>query len=164
MSAIPIPPGAVLGKTSKGRDEVQARERALAPALRHLLILADGKRTAQELLRITPDPTKVQGGLELLMREGYLEAVGSAAPAAARAPAAPAVPAGELKERLLQLVTAEFPGQQRLHEKVTAAADEPAALREAVAGCVKYIRMFIDQARADDFARRATALLDQAGA
>lgn len=41
----------IYDKTAKGRDEIATRQYRLAPRLRSLLVLIDGRRTEEELLR-----------------------------------------------------------------------------------------------------------------
>lgn len=150
MATLVLQPGWVLGKTEKGREEVQARSRNLSPGVRHLLILADGRRSAQELQGMVqgmaPDPQRVRDGLELLVQQGFLEAVDAVA---------------DRRQRLLQLAAEWFPGQERPLNKLRDAADDRRALLEAVEGCVKFGRMFIDPSRAAAFERAARAVLDE---
>jgi hypothetical protein len=51
----------IYSKTARGNDECQSHSRALTPAMRRMLILIDGRRTAAEL--------------ELIARDGEFEAI-----------------------------------------------------------------------------------------
>ncbi len=73
-------------KTAKGQGEIETRAHRLPPRLRTALIMVDGKRTEAELrplLMPTPEET-----LAVLLAQGFIEVLGSAAPATPAAPAA----------------------------------------------------------------------------
>lgn len=84
-------------KTAKGLAEIDTRVYRLAPRLRSVLIMVDGKRSDEELAQMVP---QAAGAVAALVAEGFVEAfvrLGDAAPgapaaAAAAAPAAPAAP------------------------------------------------------------------------
>ena len=59
-------------KTDKGRAEISTRAHQLAPRLRSLLIMADGRRTDLQLAELGPH---VATGLSKLAEEGFLEAL-----------------------------------------------------------------------------------------
>jgi hypothetical protein len=78
-------------KTAKGTNEVAARSHGLAPRLRSTLIIVDGRKTDEELLRLLPQAAE---SLAALLAGGFIEAVAPAAPVPQRtAPTAPAAPA-----------------------------------------------------------------------
>lgn len=94
----------VFQKSAKGSQAIATRDHALAPKLRSMLILVDGKRSVEELAKLSAalgDPHQLLAQLQL---EGYVEDVSTAAPApvaasvAAPAPAAPSRPAVSLAE------------------------------------------------------------------
>lgn len=101
-------------KTAKGQTEIETRALKLAPRLRSMLILVDGRRSDAELAQMIP-----QAGAEVvqaLAADGFIEAVEPAAeavvasgprrqPSAAAAPvAAPAVQAPDFEARRSQAV------------------------------------------------------------
>lgn len=143
----------VLEKTPKGRDEIASRGHALAPSVRSLLILADGHRTAAELIGTHPDAARMQEGLQQLLREGYLQAH---APGhrqdGGEAQASP-------RSRLRALVREMFGPHPKLAQKFDLVDGQEPDLDQAVFDCAKYIRLFIDAAQADAFVARAAALL-----
>lgn len=51
-------------KTSDGQDEIATRARRLAPRLRSLLIMVDGKRSTDALRALVPDADALLGELE----------------------------------------------------------------------------------------------------
>lgn len=82
---------ALLRKTSEGQAEVTAKAHALPPRARSLLIMIDGKRGLSDL-RAMLGP-QVDEAAELLLREGLIERVESAARASAPVPLDAAVSA-----------------------------------------------------------------------
>ncbi|MES2160417.1 MAG: hypothetical protein V4476_04610 [Pseudomonadota bacterium] len=85
----------IYDKTAKGRDEIATRKYQLAPRLRSLLVLIDGRRTEEELLRnvaglgltIAALDELLEGGLIVLSTSYATMAV---APVAELPPVAPA--------------------------------------------------------------------------
>jgi len=88
----------IYDKTAKGREEIATRKYHLAPRLRTLLVLVDGKQTDATLLQ------KVEGiGLHAesiaeLLTEGFIEAV-HAPPEAVPAPSPAALPTDDMAAR-----------------------------------------------------------------
>lgn len=78
----------VYRKTEKGQVEVATRQNQLAMKLRSALIMVDGKRTDEELLRMIPGDA--HDLLQSLLDQGYIEVIGVTAhrapPAPSRAP------------------------------------------------------------------------------
>lgn len=90
----------VFQKTGRGIDELRTRSHGLAPRLRQLLILVDGRRDVDELARMLPGPGFAEH-LEQLESGGFVERLAhppdvAAAPAgvAVATPGAGAVPPG----------------------------------------------------------------------
>ena len=75
--------GTVYRKTEKGQAEIATRQNNLALKLRSALIMVDGKRTDDELMRMIAAPAEET--LQTLLSEGYIEVIGVTA---ARSPAA----------------------------------------------------------------------------
>lgn len=83
----------VFRKTAKGQTEIETRAHRLAPRLRGLLIVVDGKRDAGSLAALVP-----QGGEDLvaeLLAQGFIEALPEAAPAPPPRPAAAPAPTAD---------------------------------------------------------------------
>jgi hypothetical protein len=77
----------IFDKTDKGREEIATRMHHLAPRLRTLLVLVDGKQSGDELLKkVAGIGVNVEGITELLNAGFIQESV----------PAAPVTPAAEL--------------------------------------------------------------------
>jgi hypothetical protein len=81
----------VYDKTEKGREEIATRKYHLAPRLRTLLVLIDGKHDADDLMK------KVEGlglGLESLrelQEQAFIAALEGSSPLTSLTPAAPAI-------------------------------------------------------------------------
>lgn len=69
-------PTSILGKTDRGRAEIANRSAALSRTERNLLVVADGRRSVQELLAMTgtSDPSP----LAALLANGFIEVTGEA--------------------------------------------------------------------------------------
>ncbi len=74
----------VFDKTEKGREEIATRKHHLAPRLRTLLVLIDGKQSKEELLKKVAGIGLGEEGLEELTNNGFIEI-----PAASQAAAMP---------------------------------------------------------------------------
>lgn len=86
--------GTVYRKTDKGQAEIATRQFQLPMKLRSALIMVDGKRTDEDLLRMIPG--QAQEVLQSLLHEGFIEVVAVAAPpraSSSRAEGASAKPA-----------------------------------------------------------------------
>jgi hypothetical protein len=83
----------ILDKTDKGREEIASRKHGLAPRLRTLLVLIDGKHTQEDLLKQVGALGLTEQSVSDLIDGGFISfhddsAPASSAPAAAPAPAA----------------------------------------------------------------------------
>ena len=78
----------VYDKTQLGRLEVKTRSNDLTPIQRRILILADGRRTAENILKFSR-VVNYQRILDELVDEGFLEIVGGTRGAAPTAPSRP---------------------------------------------------------------------------
>jgi hypothetical protein len=98
-------------KTAKGQTEIETRVHRLSLRLRSALILVDGRRTDDELLKLMAQ--QAEDSLQLLAEQGFIEVIGitqdaprpsAAAPRAAEpprqaAPVPPVVPAAAVSAR-----------------------------------------------------------------
>jgi hypothetical protein len=151
----------VLEKTSKGRDEMGSRTHDLPLSIRRLLILADGRKTAGELMRASSDLTTSQAGLTVLLEDGYLQIADASPTSLSEAETGPAAEADQRhKPKLIALVREMFGPQAKLLQKFELAQNDPASLAVAIESCGKFIRLFINEPQADAFLRRAHAALN----
>lgn len=82
---------AVFVKSTKGQDVIKTNSREIPMNDRHILIMVDGKRNVETLLKDAAIFRDVEATLERLYESGYIDAVGgpaSRAPGAAPRPAA----------------------------------------------------------------------------
>lgn len=93
-------------KTPKGFSEIETRANRLTPRLRALLIVVDGRRTAEELRALVG--AELTASLQGLLDGGYIEALEIAGPATsppqAAARVAPAPAAAPLSAQDLQTI------------------------------------------------------------
>jgi pyruvate/2-oxoglutarate dehydrogenase complex dihydrolipoamide acyltransferase (E2) component len=80
----------ILDKTDKGREEIASRKHGLAPRLRTLLVLIDGKHTQDDLLKQVGTLGLTEQSVSDLIEGGFISFHESTPPAAAATPAAPA--------------------------------------------------------------------------
>lgn len=158
-------------KTARGQTEIETRALKLAPRMRSLLILVDGRRSDRELATLMP--LAGTQALQALADGGFIEAIGLtadtplpgalrpvAAPTAAPAPPPPAAPAA-----------AGMPFEQRRREAVRTLIDQVGPMAEALAMRMERARDFDElqpmlamaaqvlanvrgRAAADEFSRR----------
>lgn len=64
---------AVYRKSAKGAEALARRDPALGMRLRSLLILVDGKRSAEELVRLSASPAELQQSFAQLLELGMIE-------------------------------------------------------------------------------------------
>lgn len=129
-------------KTAKGQAEIETRQHRLAPRLRGLLILVDGKRDLAGLTALVPQ--QAQALLQELTDQGFVEAF-ETAPAPAPAPAAAgAVPAAATSP------TADFEKLRReavrAFTDVAGPAAETVAIRMEKAKSLEELRPLLAQA------------------
>jgi len=74
----------VFHKSAKGTEAIATRQHGLGPKLRSMLILIDGKRGFEELVRLSQMLGDTEELLGQLLEQGFIEPV--AAPPAAAAP------------------------------------------------------------------------------
>ncbi len=75
----------IFDKTDKGRDEIATRKYQLAPRLRTLLLLVDGKHDTRVLLQKYASVGLSEESIAELLKEGFIQRV-AAAPASAAKP------------------------------------------------------------------------------
>jgi len=86
---------AVLVKTAKGAEEIKSRAQGLAARLRSVLIMVDGNSTVADYMARFGAIPDIEGTLQMLLEQGFVEARASsvtAPPPAAAQPPAPQAP------------------------------------------------------------------------
>ena len=164
--------GAIPVKTEKGRLEVRDRSDVLSAVQRRLLILADGKRTVNELgafVRVG----ELDAALGYLIEFGYATTVGE--PMALPPPAGPGFAAQESSQpprpatspEAFELVRAQ--ASQFIRQRLGDAADpicaaversaNPQELRQVLRGVQLFVGQRLDAAVTLSFARHFGAML-----
>ncbi len=156
MHAMDTDPSRILVKTDKGLDEVKHRTYGLSLAQRSLLIMADGMTSIANLLTRTAQLPKSEENLSWLMSEGFIDSVMPSQQAAPARPApAPAAPraAGITHKQALIAITREVlgPDAQKVLQRVDDVPDNLPDLLAAVERCHKFIKLTIDEAKAEQF-------------
>lgn len=83
----------VYHKSAKGTEAIATRQHGLGPKLRSMLILIDGKRSFEELVRLSAMLGDTEELLGQLLDQGFIEPVAAPARAAAPPVTAPLAPA-----------------------------------------------------------------------
>lgn len=81
----------IFDKTDKGREEIATRKYRLAPRLRTLLVLVDGKQSADDLLKKVAGIGLSEESVSELLNDGYIQVAFTAEPAPTSISAQPAV-------------------------------------------------------------------------
>lgn len=93
---------AVYRKSARGADALARRDPALSMRLRSLLILVDGKRSADELARLSASPVEAEQLFAQLLQLAMIEPLPAQVPAGgngqAPSPAAAVAPTATLRE------------------------------------------------------------------
>lgn len=124
-------------KTVKGQQEIETRALKLNPRLRSLLILVDGRRSDDELVKLMPQAG--QPALQTLLDDGLVEVIGVTSDAPPRAPGPPAArPAAPERgteratDRTTDRTTERTP-EQRRRDLVRALTDQVGPAAETLA-------------------------------
>jgi len=160
----------ILVKTSKGVEEIKSRSFGLPQNLRALLIMADGSISLSNLLNRTASLPQAEESIAWLLREGFVESLpaGSkrpAVPASGSAPAAASAagPAtGQLTpKQMLIAMSRELlgPDAPKVIQRLEDAPDSLADLGAAIERCHKFIKLTIDENKAQQFIKAGQALL-----
>lgn len=156
----------ILVKTSKGVEEIKNRSFGLSQTLRSLLIMADGSISMAALLSRTAQIPKAKESIEWLVREGFIESVppSSRSGPATRPPSTPPQPAGAgqlpAKQALLALSRELLgPDAAKVLQRLEESGDSLPELGAAIERCHKFIKLTIDEKKADQFMRTGQALL-----
>ena len=154
---------AIYRKSEKGTEAIATRGHGVGGKLRMLLILVDGKKSAEELVKLAAGMGESAELLQQLESEGLIEAVAGAAPAK---PAAAAPPAGADLGKARSLATrllAELLGPlaDELAIRLEAAKDMPQFI-EAMKRAYSVVREVKGQAAADRFGAEVEAQMQKA--
>ncbi len=157
-------PNAVLARTPLGAEALNGEGAELPRALRHALILIDGRSTVAKLEQRASMIPEFPAALRELAAKGLVAPVGGGtASAASRAGSTP----GAGKNLVASLVAAAEAvlGDQagKVVKKLEEAGGSRETLAAAVDSCYKLIRLTIDESRAEEFRKAAKDLLGRGG-
>lgn len=125
-------------KTAKGSEAMAHRDRALQPRLRSLLILVDGKRTADELSRMAP--TSFEECMDQLLQLGLVEPAEAPSPTAPQpAASAPAPVAAEAAAGTVTLAEAQRIAVRRLSDLLGPVSDDICMLIERTRSAAEFM-------------------------
>ncbi|WBY01689.1 hypothetical protein PE066_19915 [Ramlibacter tataouinensis] len=113
---------AVYRKSARGSDALATRDPALSMRLRSLLIMVDGKRSADELARLSAAPAEMQQLFEQLLQLGMIEPLQAAQAPTGGNGQAPSTAASA--ERILTLPEAQRAAVRGLTDLLGPTADE----------------------------------------
>jgi hypothetical protein len=158
-------PDTVYVKTETGKQRFEARD--IPMALRHALILVDGRSTLDELMRKGMGLQNLADSFEMLEEMGLMAPVGSVAATPAAAPAAAVQPAsggGNAKRQLMALAISVLGDKaDKVTRKIEETVDSPPALMHTIDTCGKVIKLTIDEKKAEAFLDAARAIMSKGG-
>jgi hypothetical protein len=153
----------ILAKTSKGLEEVKHRSYGLPLAVRPLLIMIDGSTSVGHLLRKTAQIPNVEEILSRLVSEGFVEPI---MPAKRQDGLPPGIAAGAAgsnasdKQALIAMTRQLLgDGADKVVQRLQEAPDARPDLLAAVERCHKFIKLTIDEGKAQSFLKAGQALL-----
>lgn len=152
-------------RSSKGAEEIASHKYGLEPVLRRTLILVDGHSDIAALQKKAVGDETLSACLERLMRDGFIQATISDN-ARDISPDANVQDdrVNRLKWQLVDLI-GEIVGKDyrdRASKKIIASPDTINGLRQTLTGCVKVIKLTIDEGKAKELEQRAEEMIDRA--
>ena len=153
-------PAVVLRRTAKGSEELQTRAHGLEPRLRTALILVNGTASVGEICATNAVVPDLAARLQALVERGMAEPVAGTAAAPAPRPGIE-----EMRQEMIRIAAALLDRDAgRVVSVIESAAATPEALNEALARARKMVRLLIDEAKAEELARRCAGVLARGGA
>jgi hypothetical protein len=146
---------AIYRKTTRGQNEIAARDRHLPARLRSLLVMADGKCSGAELVARGKAVGDAVAYLEQLVAEGYIEAIEAATPAPAATPAAAPAAAEAALPALVQFASHQLiarlgPSADTLTARLDACRNLP-ELVATLEKCREAVRAMGGRSKAEEF-------------
>ena len=152
-------PDVVLAKTPLGAEALNGEGAELPRALRHALILVDGRSTVAKLVQRASMIPEFPAALRDLVAKGLVAPVGGAAASGPRAGSSPG--AGKSLAASLVAAAEAILGDQagKVVRKLEEAGGSRETLAAAVDSCYKLIRLTIDESRAEEFRKAAKDII-----
>jgi hypothetical protein len=123
-----IQKNAVYHKSAKGSEAIATRQHGLSPKQRSILILIDGRRGFDELVKLSSTLGDTEQLLGQLLEQGFVEPVAASAAPAAPAPSATGKTTTAPAARGASLIDAQRYASRRLFD-LLGPSSEPACLR-----------------------------------
>lgn len=142
----------VFVKTEKGQQEIATRQFHLKHSLRYVLILIDGKSSVEKIIEKGAGLCDINEALAYLSQEGFIQPIeettyGTSSEAGTKA---------EVIAMAHSLLGAH---SANVVKKLQQSPDTPEDLIEAAENCKKLIKLVIDEAKAEEFVRRAREII-----
>ncbi|MFN4361449.1 MAG: hypothetical protein ACK4F4_12070 [Hylemonella sp.] len=156
---------AIYRKSEKGAEAIATRGHGVGGKQRMLLILVDGKKSAEELIKLAAGMGESAQLLQQLEAEGLIEVVaaatGAAKPAAAGLPTAGGVDLGKARTLATRLLAEQLgPLADELAIRLEAARDMPQFV-EVMKRAYAVVREVRGQAAADRFGAEVEAQMQK---
>lgn len=151
-------PDTVYVKTEKGKARFEARD--IPTALRHALILVDGRSTLGELMKKGEGLANLADSFEMLEEMGLMAPFGSVA---AKPVPPPSETAGSPAKRQLVGLAIKVLGDkaEKVIKKIDDTADTHIALMYTIDTCSKMIKLTIDEKKGEAFLKAARDILNK---
>lgn len=157
----------IYGKTEKGKERFEARD--IPVALRHALILVDGRSTIRELLKKGQGLENLEDSMEMLEEMGLMapmEEINAAAAAtihrkSAMKTSSGGVPTKRLLIELAQIILGDK--SEKVIRKIEETLDSKTALLHTIDSCGKVIKLTIDENLAKEFVDAAKDIMAKKG-
>ena len=153
-------PDVVLAKTPLGAEALNGQGPELPRALRHALILVDGRSTVAKLVQRASMIPEFPAALGELVAKGLVAPVGGAS-APSGSPAGSGPGAGKSLAASLVAAAEAILGDQagKVVRKLEEAGGSRETLIAAADSCYKLIRLTIDESRAEEFRKAAKDII-----
>jgi hypothetical protein len=153
-------------KSAKGTEAIATRQHGLGPKLRSLLIMIDGKKTFDDLVKVSHSPGDAEQALDQLLQDGFIEP-SAAAPRPAQTVFTASAPAPLTAESQTSLAEAQRYAVRRLTDIMGPNAEDLCLRIEATRTANEFesvvtkaeglLRQFVNSTTASEFAAQMQA-------
>jgi hypothetical protein len=153
-------PNVVLAKTPLGAEALNGQGAELPRALRHALILVDGRSTVAKLEQRASMIPEFPAALRELAAKGLVAPVGGGSGSAGSQAGSPPGAGRSLSASLIAAAEAILGDKAgKVVKKLEEAGGSRETLAAAVDSCYKLIRLTIDESRAEEFRKAAKDII-----
>ncbi len=140
--------GLVYQKTDKGEEEIRSRTHGLSVGLRRILILVDGTSTVQKILDKGAGLQDIVPSLAELEKEGFIQAREA--------------DIASIKDELINVARQTLGDDaEKIVRKLKEAPDTRDGLEAAISNCKKFVKLVIDEAKADELSQKCAKILER---